>query len=193
MPRLAPGDREGPEGTEGPEGRAGGSPFGVPADGPGRRRRSAVITIGAVAVAAAAVATVLGIFLVHAHARVSNLQSAEGLQASSVAAALATPGHRVVDLHGPSSRTQLAQMVVVPGGRGYLISSSLPSLGDGKTYQLWAIEGDQPISLGLLGGAPSETAFTMAGATSPSRLSITAEPAGGSVVPTGPIIATGTV
>ena len=51
----------------------------------------------------------------------------------------------------------------------------------------------RPVSLGLLGGAPSQAVFTMAGANRPSRLSITAEPSGGSVTPTAPIVATGTV
>jgi anti-sigma-K factor RskA len=69
----------------------------------------------------------------------------------------------------------------------------LPSLDKGQTYQLWAIEGNQPISLGLLGASPGRAAFTMAGSKSPSHLSITAEPVGGSVFPTGRIIATGTV
>jgi anti-sigma-K factor RskA len=69
----------------------------------------------------------------------------------------------------------------------------LPALDDGRTYQLWAIEGNQPISLGLLGSKPGRAAFTMAGSTRPSHLSITAEPVGGSVFPTGPILATGTV
>ncbi len=81
----------------------------------------------------------------------------------------------------------------MPSGQGYLVSSQLPPLGGGRTYQLWAIVGTRPISLGLLGGAPRQAAFTMAGSTRPSHLSITAEPSGGSVSPTGPIIATGTV
>ena len=84
-------------------------------------------------------------------------------------------------------------MVVLPSGQGYMVSSSLPSLDKGRTYQLWAIEGNQPVSIGLLGGSPDHAAFTMAGSTNPSHLSITAEPAGGSVFPTGPIVATGTV
>ncbi len=82
---------------------------------------------------------------------------------------------------------------MLPSGQGYLVSSTLPALDKGRTYQLWAIEGNQPISLGLLGSSPSHAAFTMAGSTQPSHLSITAEPAGGSVFPTGPIVATGTV
>jgi anti-sigma-K factor RskA len=156
------------------------------------RRRTMLTTVGAIAVAAAAVAIVLGIGLVRADNKVSNLQSAQAAPSAAVAAALAAPGHRVITLDA-GTHGQQAQVVVTPSGQGYLVSSTLPALTKGRTYQLWAIEGNQPISLGLLGGSPSHAAFTMAGSTRPSHLSITAEPAGGSVFPTGPIVATGTV
>ncbi len=176
MPRLASGSR---------------SPFRPPADGRSRRRRNVVAALGAAAVAAAALAVVLGVGLVRADNRVSHLQSAAG-QTSAVSAALRAPGHTLVDLD-TASHTQLAQFVVLPDGRGYLVSSSMPRLGAEETYQLWGIVGKEPISLGLLGDAPQQAAFTMAGATRPSSLSITAEPSGGSVSPTGPVLATGTV
>jgi anti-sigma-K factor RskA len=167
----------------------GGSAFRAPTTGPTRRRRVMVSTVGAIAVAAASVAVVLGIGLVRADNKVSNLQATS----PAVTAALQAPGHHLVELDSSSSKTEQAQVVVLPSGQGYLVSSTLPSLDKGRTYQLWAIEGNQPISLGLLGRSPGQAAFTMAGSTRPSHLSITAEPAGGSVFPTGPIIATGTV
>lgn len=171
------------------EGRA---PSRPPAAGRRRPTRTLVTTVGAIAVAAAAVAVVLGIGLVRADNKVSNLQSAQGGPSSTVKAALHAPGHRLITLDS-DSHAALAQVVVAPSGQGYLVSSKLPSLGDGGTYQLWAVEGKQPISLGLLGASPRQAAFTMAGSTRPSQLSITAEPLGGSVFPTGPIIASGTV
>ncbi len=165
------------------------TPFRAPAAGTTRRRRVMVSTIGTIAVAAASVAVVLGIGLVRADNKVSNLQAAS----PAVTAALRAPGHQLVVLDSSTSKTQQAKVVVLPSGQGYLVSSALPSLDKGRTYQLWAIEGNQPVSLGLLGGSPGQAAFTMAGATRPTHLSITAEPAGGSVFPTGPIIASGTV
>jgi anti-sigma-K factor RskA len=177
MPRLATESR---------------SPFRPPPDRRQRRRRTAVATLGALAVAAAAVAVVLGIGLVRADNRVSGLQAAAAHQSSTVAGALRTPGHRLVDLDA-SSHMQVAQFVVVPDGRGYLVSSKLPPLSTNQTYQLWGIVGSRPVSLGLLGDRPNQAVFTMAGSNRPSRLSITAEPSGGSVIPTGPILATGTV
>ena len=98
--------------------------------------------LGAIAVAAAAVAIVLGIGLVRADNKVSDLQSA---QAAAVAG-----GHRCAHAPGPPAdrpraraRTaQQAQVVVLPSGQGYLVSSTLPALHSGRTYQLWAIEGN---------------------------------------------------
>ena len=81
----------------------------------------------------------------------------------------------------------------MPDGRGFLVSSHLPKLTSGHTYQLWGIVGTQPISLGLLGASPQQATFTMAGSVQPIQLRITAEPAGGSVTPTGSTVATGTV
>ena len=169
------------------------SPFRAPDTGPtGRRRRIMVTTAIGVAVAAAAVAVVLGIGLVRADNTVSNLQAAQGGSSSAVTAALSAPGHQVVTLDS-TSPGQKAKVVILPSGQGYLVSSTLPSLQNGRTYQLWAIQGDKTISLGLLGGSPGQAGFTMAGSMRPSHLSITAEPAGGSVVPTSPIVATGAV
>jgi len=187
MPALG---SDGPAGPAAPDGAAP-SPFRSPT--PTRRpHRVALATVGAIAVAAAAVAVVLGIGLVRADDRASNLQAQVSQPPSAVAEALSTPGHRVVHLYSTSD-TEVAQFVVVPDGRGYLVSSRLPALGPGRTYQLWGIMGSRPVSLGLLGSAPHQAAFTVAGATRPSRLSITAEPAGGAVTPSAPIVATGTV
>ena len=109
--------------------------------------------------------------------KVSTLQAAS----PAVTAALRAPGHQLVVLDSSATKTEQAKVVVLPSGQGYLVSSAMPSLEKGQTYQLWAIEGNQPVSLGLLGAAPGQAAFTMAGAKRPTRLSITAEPAGGSV------------
>jgi anti-sigma factor RsiW len=165
-----------------------------PAEGASRRRRGrvAVATLAAVAVALVAVAAVLGVGLINANDRADNLQQTATGRSSTVTAALQTPGHRVVSLR--DGKHMLAvQFVVVPDGRGYLLASHLPALASGKTYQLWGIVGSQAISLGLLGPHPGEATFTMAGARRPSSLALTAEPAGGTAGPTGPILAMGAV
>ena len=111
----------------------------------------------------------------------------------TVTAALHTPGHRLVSLEA-SSHTPLAQVVVVPSGQGYLVSSNLPRPGQRPDLPaLGHRRASRRSRSACSGDSPRSAAFTMAGSTRPSRLSITAEPAGGAVAPTGPIVATGTV
>jgi anti-sigma factor RsiW len=157
-----------------------------------RRTRVAMASLGAAAVAAAAVAAVLGIGLIHANNRADNLQTAAAQRPSTAVAALATPGHKVVSLRD-GKHVLWARFVVIPDGRGYLLSSRLPALSTAMTYQLWGIVGKEPISLGLLGFDPRQATFTVAGAHRPGSLAITEEPSGGSVSPTGPILAMGAV
>ncbi len=90
-----------------------------------------------------------------------------------------------------TSHDALAKFVIVPAGRGYLVSSNLPALGAGETYQLWGMVGSTPISLGVLGSSPHGSTFTITGATLASKLALTAEPDGGTVAPTGGIVASG--
>lgn len=173
------------------------SPFRAPLPIRRRRSRRNTLFLGAVAVAASAVAVVLGIGLVRSQHDVTNLQQAVAqqrvaAQRTPAEVALHTPGHRVVDLVN-RAHVELARFVIVPGGRGYLVSSSLPVLRRGRTYQLWGIVGTTPISLGLLGGAPHGSTFTVAGTAPVAELALTAEPSSGSVAPTGAIVASGTV
>lgn len=173
------------------------SPFRAPAPGRTRRARSTVLLLGAVSVAASAVAIVLGIGLVRSQNNATNLQQViahqrVAAQRSPAEVALHTAGHRVVTLVD-GARVERARFVLVPGGRGYLVSSNLPTLQSGQTYQLWGIVGSTPISLGLLGASPHDSTFTIAGASGTSKLALTAEPSGGTVAPTGAILASGTV
>jgi anti-sigma factor RsiW len=157
-------------------------------------RRPRLVVAAIVAVAAALVVGGLSVALVRADNRANDLQakSARQARASAVRVALATPGHDVVSLDS-SSGASLARFVIVPDGRGYLLSSQLPALPGDRTYQLWGIFGNRPISLGLLGPSPKQATFTMASSAPARALSITAEPAGGAVAPSTPIVATGNV
>ena len=162
------------------------------------RRRSRRIStragfagVGSILGAAAAAAALFGFGLVGTHDDVSRLQAVPNSQPTNVVAALEMPGHTVVNLSRGSART-LAQFVLADG-RGYLVSSSLPALRSSETYQLWGVVNGQPISLGLLGESPSGSVFTLAGSSALSQLRITAEPSGGSVVPSGAFAASGLV
>jgi anti-sigma-K factor RskA len=81
---------------------------------------------------------------------------------------------RLVDADGDV----LAKAVVLPDGTGYL-TSELPVLPAGRTYQLWGVDNRNTISLGVMGRSPSVVAFQAAG--HPVALAVTEERAGGVV------------
>ena len=160
-----------------------------------RRRPSMWRTsiVGVIAVAAMTVITFLGLGLAHANNQNAQLRGALGESAhTTVVAALDTPGHRLISLTNARHRGS-AQFVVLPDGRGYLVKSDLPLLSANETYQLWGVVGGQPISIGILGRTPGQVTFTFAGSPSPSQLGINVEPAGGSVVPSSPMLVEGTI
>ncbi len=150
--------------------------------------RVRVATAASVAVGAAAVATVLGISLANANNQLAHLQGAIG--EATIVAAVETPGHTFVTLTTARHR-DVAQFVVLPSGRGYLVTSSLPRLPSTETYQLWGLIDHRTISLGLLGRAPHLATFTSAGSSRPNRLGVTVEAAGGARQPRGPMLASG--
>jgi len=177
-----------PDGTAAP--RADGTRPTVP--GPLRGWRSPR-RVAAVGVAAAAVATicVLAVSLAGTDQQLS--QARQDLR-SPVAAfrhALAVPGHRTAMLR-TSTGTDVAEIVVDPGGRGYLLASRMPVLAQGRTFQLWAVVHGRPISIGLFGNHPAAIAFDL-GSASATTLAVTVEPAGGTQTPTSPLLASGTL
>ncbi len=150
------------------------------------------LTTAAVA-AAIAVIAVLSVNAWSAHERIGTLQSALSGTADNAAvqAALAAPGHTTVRLRSVGG-AQLATLVMLPDGRGYMIDSTMPRLPAGETYQLWAIIEGRPISAGLLGSHPTVATFTVA-SRRPSAMAVTIEPAVGASRPSGPAVASGYV
>jgi anti-sigma-K factor RskA len=69
---------------------------------------------------------------------------------------------------------------------------ALPPLAAGRAYQLWTLDGPAPVSLGVLGDGTSR-AVAVAVPADTTRVAISDAPAGGEVLPTGPIVATGEV
>ena len=156
----------------------------------GRARRVAI----AVASVAAVVIALLAFSLSNANNKVSQLRDAMSGSGAGAAASAArgSAGHQVVDLT-TSSGAQLASFVLTRDGHGYLLHSSMPDLPKAETYQLWAMIGGQPISLGLMGDSPAQASFTVSGSATVSALAVTVEPAGGVVAPDRPPVATGKV
>jgi anti-sigma-K factor RskA len=63
---------------------------------------------------------------------------------------------------------------------------NLPDAGDGKSYQMWAIEGGAPVSIAVMdeGTSGEVVSVVPVNASSADALAITVEPAGGSDEPT---------
>jgi anti-sigma-K factor RskA len=155
--------------------------------------RGRLASAASAAVGAAAVATALGVSVIHADNQVAHLQDAVSEAArNAVVAAMKTTGHRIVNLDD-AQQHRLAEFVVLRNGRGYLVSSHLPSLSSKNSYQLWGVVNGQTISVGLLGRVPHLSTFTLVDAHPPFGLGLTVEPPGGSVRPSGPMLASGTV
>jgi anti-sigma-K factor RskA len=152
--------------------------------------RRARVIVGATLLAAAAAIVALSINLSSESGRVANLQSA--LASGAVYQALASPGHRLVRLTG-SGHEVLATFVVERNGTGYLVSSKMPPLPADKTYQLWGVVNNEPVSIGIMGSHPREVAFTLASSPAPTVLGVTVEPAAGTSTPTTAMVASGVV
>lgn len=157
-------------------------------------RRSSLLRFSAIA-AAAAVVALLAVGLSSANGRLAHAQSALAAPAAQaqLQAALASPGHQVVELHS-GTNAHLAEFVVADGV-GYAVTSAMPTLPADETYQLWASIGGQPISLGLLGDRVQRgAAFSLRSAEGRTvGLLVTVEPAGGVVVPDRAPIASGRI
>ena len=146
-------------------------------------------------VGAAAAAVVIGLLSLRLADTSNQLDQARQAlagtgSAAAAQAALATPGHQVVSLDSTSG-TRLGEVVYLPDGRGYLVSSAFPGLPSDRTYQLWAMIEGKPISLGLLGARPGQAAFTVSTSGRPSAFAVTVEPAGGVAVPDRAPVASG--
>jgi len=158
-----------------------------------RRRITPARIAGLVAVAAMVAVAVLAVNLSSSNGRIGTLQGALARTSDSAAAraALSTPGHATVSLRSPSGQ-QVAEVVMLPSGRGYVVDTKMAGLPAGQTYQLWALSGARVVSAAVLGHQPSTAAFTLASG-SPSSMAVTVEPAGGVAMPTSSPVAAGRV
>lgn len=78
-------------------------------------------------------------------------------------AAAVGPGARSAGMRVAGGRV-VARVITTVDGRGYFVAERLPALPAGRTYQLWALMGEEPdapmVSVGVLGRAPTVVAFT---------------------------------
>lgn len=76
-----------------------------------------------------------------------------------------------------------------------LTISGLPSLENGKVYEVWFVAGATPVGAGLFSPNPdgSWSGLVRGDVTNAQAIAITVEPSGGSPAPTGDIVAKGTL
>ena len=91
-------------------------------------------------------------------------------------------GARETQLVSATNDEEVARIVVLPDGRGYMVGDALDALPDDQTYQLWAVVpggGDETkvISAGVLGADPKAASFEVDGDV--DAFVLTVEEAGG--------------
>lgn len=161
--------------------------FGRPAGGTRRWRRPATWLGAAAAVAAAVVIGVQTVQVDHLDHRVNQLfaaaQQTGGFQ--GVAAALVDPAAQHLDLTSTDPGAKhLGELVILPSGAAYLVSTAMATLPATSTYQLWSLVAGRAISVGVLGAHPGTVAFSVDRAVAVTAFLVTVEPAGGVVAPT---------
>jgi len=124
------------------------------------------------------------------------LRSHRRLYAITAVAAVAAVGLAIgltVALSGGSSSNKLAASVSVDQGVAQLTVTGLPAAPDGKTYEIWVIEGKTPKPAGLFSGGGKQVVALTRPAPDGSTVAVTLEPGGGSDTPTLPIRVSTTV
>jgi hypothetical protein len=149
-----------------------------------RRRVRALVTVGAITIAAAAAA--LAIFVLVD----SDGGGDDGDVEAAAQAAVSEPGAQRVALETAGGEPVM-EAVVLPGGRGYVLDDSLATLPNGRTYQLWALDGGDPISIGVLGRNPGVHELDLPAGT--RQLAVTREHAPGAPQPSNAPVASASV
>jgi anti-sigma factor RsiW len=131
----------------------------------------------ALAGVAAALALVLGVVIAR-----DDSSTAPSTELAQVAEeALADPASSTVTLRPASGEGPEVTAVVTPNGDGFVLAPGLPALSEDRTYQLWGVDGDQAISLGVLGADPDVVSFRVDDPGNFSAFAITEEVSGGVV------------
>jgi hypothetical protein len=142
------------------------------------------VRIGALVAAASIAASVIGVLgvrVVEDGRRIDEIASgAHGNELErTIDAAIADPQAVKVEMRSPDGAL-FVDAWVLPDGRGYLARDNLPALSPDRNYQMWAVVGENKISVGLLGPEPQPAAFVANGPV--KALAITEEQAGGVVL-----------
>lgn len=140
-------------------------------------RLTAAISIAAIGLAAVLAVSVMGL---------QQERSADPVDVA-IQELLEDPASTLATLAAANDTASEARIVLGTNGVGYLYADSLPTLDATRTYQLWAIVGDQVISAGVLGPDPDDSPFQVVGDI--AGFAITDEVAGGVPVSEGETVA----
>jgi anti-sigma-K factor RskA len=158
---------------------------------PRARRSLSPLVVGALAAVAAIAIVVLAAQVIVLRGRDTN---SAGNLARAFDKAATQQGAREVAL-APANGAEVARIVLLPDGTGYLKNNGMKPLPPDRTYQLWALTGtaDQPIAIsaGVLGSSPRTVGFHTSGAV--RGFGLTVEKTPGVVSSTQPMYASATV
>ena len=148
------------------------------------RRRFTVPVLSSVAAVAAVVAIGLGIWAASLSNELDDVRGQLATDAGAVAI-LADPQRQELELTGADGR-----LVVSETGRAAMVVSGLDRAPQGKTYEIWVIEGGKPEPAGLFESAGTRTVLTLSRPVPDDAIvAVTVERDGGVSLPTGtPII-----
>jgi anti-sigma-K factor RskA len=147
-------------------------------------------SLGAIAAVILATALIVGLIVLwrennSLHQRLAQTQEFQQL--------VSTPGARMAELKGTDvGAGAIAKLVYDNNGRAMLMADNLPTVPQGKAYQLWFIVGNNPPMPGKTFVPNSEGKGVLKdqvpqGALNSAVFAITLEPAGGLPAPTGKI------
>ena len=145
------------------------------------RRTVSMRTVVSLVAAAAIVIAGLSVAVVALDQRNSGPGTSQAALQQAARTALAAPGARRTTLRSSDGLLSI-DVVILPNGRGYLVSNNLPRLPTGQTYQLWAETNNQLVSFGVLGDSPGVSSFRVEPPV--VALAVTDERAGGVPAPT---------
>jgi anti-sigma-K factor RskA len=128
--------------------------------------------------------------------QVNTLQSEVNAQAQRLNVVTAPDAVRIALAGQPDAPNATASVVMSPTRGMVLIANNLPALAAGKTYQLWVVTKQAPVSIGTFavaadGSVTGTMPITAEASLNPVAVAVTIEPAGGVPAPTGPKVLVG--
>jgi anti-sigma-K factor RskA len=143
-----------------------------------RRRPRLVPVLGVAAAVAAVVAVALGIWGFSVSSDLDESRAALA-QARAAAAVLASPDARTVGLEQGNGS------LVVSGSEAVLVLNDIEGAPQGKTWEVWVLDGETPVRAGLFAGGQARDVVPVEEGVGPgAQVLVTLEPSGGVDAPT---------